>query len=72
MTLDRRTLLAALTATGVAAPAGAALAAASPGGGFGMDVTKFGVRPNGVDDQSRQLQEAINAAAGSRVRVSTA
>ncbi len=32
-----------------------------------MDVTKFRVRPNGLDDQSRALQEAINAAAGSRV-----
>lgn len=67
MTLDRRTLLAALTATGVSAPVGATYAAASPGGGFGMDVTKFGVRANGIDDQSRALQEAINAAAGSRV-----
>jgi uncharacterized secreted repeat protein (TIGR03808 family) len=66
MTLDRRTLLTALTATGAAAPLGAAYAAA-PAGGFGMDVTKFGVRANGVDDQSRALQEAINAAAGSRV-----
>jgi len=67
MTLDRRTLLAALTATGITAPVSATYAAASPGGGFGMDVTKFGVRANGVDDQSRALQEAINAAAGSRV-----
>lgn len=67
MTLDRRTLLAALTATGASAPLGAAYAAASPGGGFGMDVTRFRVRPNGVDDQSRAVQEAINAAAGSRV-----
>jgi uncharacterized secreted repeat protein (TIGR03808 family) len=67
MTLDRRMLLAALTATGAAAPLGTAYATAAPGGGFGMDVTKFRVRPNGVDDQSRALQEAINAAAGSRV-----
>jgi uncharacterized secreted repeat protein (TIGR03808 family) len=67
MTLDRRTLLAALTATGAAAPLSAVYATAAPGGGFGMDVTKFRVRPNGVDDQSRPLQEAINAAAGSRV-----
>lgn len=67
MTLDRRTLLAALTATGVSAPVTATYAAATPGGGFGMDVTKFGVRANGIDDQSRALQEAINAAAGSRV-----
>ncbi len=67
MTLDRRTLLAALTATGAAAPLGAAYAATAPGGGFGMDATRFGVRPNAVDDQSRAIQEAINAAAGARV-----
>jgi uncharacterized secreted repeat protein (TIGR03808 family) len=67
MALDRRTLLAALTATGAAAPLSAAYATATPGGGFGLDVTKFRVRPNGVEDQSRALQEAINAAAGSRV-----
>ncbi len=59
MTLDRRMLLTALTATGAAAPLSAVYAAASPSGGFGMDVTKFGVRPNSVDDQSRALQEAI-------------
>ena len=67
MTLDRRTLLTALTATGAAVPLSAAYAAPAPSGGFGMDVTKFKVRPNSVDDQSRALQEAINAAAGSRV-----
>jgi uncharacterized secreted repeat protein (TIGR03808 family) len=67
MTLDRRTLLAGLTATGVSAPTAVTYAAIAPGGGFGMDVTKFGVRANGMDDQSRALQEAINAAAGSRV-----
>lgn len=68
MTLDRRTLLTALTATGAAAPLSAAYgASAAPGGGFGMDVTRFGVRANGIDDQSRAMQEAINAAAGSRV-----
>jgi uncharacterized secreted repeat protein (TIGR03808 family) len=67
MSLDRRTLLAALTATGAAVPLSTAYATATPGGGFGLDVTKFRVRPNSVDDQSRALQEAINAAAGSRV-----
>jgi uncharacterized secreted repeat protein (TIGR03808 family) len=67
MTLDRRTLLTGLTATGVTAPLTVAYGATAPGGGFGMDVTKFGVKPNGVDDQSRALQEAINSAAGSRV-----
>lgn len=66
MTLDRRTLLAGLTVTGATVPFIAANAAPSVNG-FGMDVTKLGVRPNGTDDQSRALQEAINAAAGSRV-----
>ncbi len=67
MTLDRRTLLAAIGAAGVSTPFAATQAAATPGGGFGMDVTRFRVRPNAMDDQSRALQEAINAAAGSRV-----
>lgn len=67
MTLDRRTLLTGPTVTGAVAPIGVAYSATAPGGGFGMDVTKFGVRPNSVDDQSRALQEAINVAAGSRV-----
>lgn len=67
MTLDRRTLLTAIGVTGASAPLGTAHAMAAPGGGFGMDITKFRVRPNGVDDQSRAIQEAINAAAGSRV-----
>ena len=67
MTLDRRAVLTALTATGAAAPLSGAFASAAPAGGFGMDVSKFGVRPNGADDQSRALQEAINAAAGSRI-----
>lgn len=66
MTLDRRTLLAGLTVTGAIVPVAAANAAPSVGG-FGIDVTKLGVRPNATDDQSRALQEAINAAAGSRV-----
>jgi uncharacterized secreted repeat protein (TIGR03808 family) len=66
MTLDRRSLLTGLTVTGAAAPFAAAHAAPSATG-FGIDVTKLGVRPNAADDQSRALQEAINAAAGSRV-----
>lgn len=66
MTLDRRSLLAGLTATGAITPLAAANASAAVGT-FGVDVTKLGVRPNAADDQSRALQEAINAAAGSRV-----
>lgn len=67
MTLDRRSLLTGLTITGAAAPFATANAATAPAGGFGADVTKLGVRPNSSEDQSRALQDAINAAAGSRI-----
>ncbi len=66
MTLDRRTLLAGLTISGAVAPLAAASANVTAAS-IGADVTKLGVRPNAADDQSRALQEAINAAAGSRV-----
>lgn len=67
MTLDRRTLLTGLGITGAAAPLRSAHAAPTPAGSFGIDVTRLGVRANATDDQSRALQEAINAAAGSRI-----
>lgn len=67
MTLDRRTLLAGLGITGAAAPLTALKAAPQALGGLGADVTKLGVRANAPDDQSRALQDAINAAAGSRI-----
>ncbi len=67
MTLDRRTLLAGLSVTGAVAPLTMAKAAPQALGGLGVDVTKLGVRANAADDQSRALQEAINAAAGSRI-----
>jgi uncharacterized secreted repeat protein (TIGR03808 family) len=67
MTLDRRSLLTGLTVTGVTVPMATANASAAPAGGFGADVTKLGVRPNSAEDQSRALQNAINAAAGSRI-----
>ncbi|HRF07157.1 MAG TPA: TIGR03808 family TAT-translocated repetitive protein [Xanthobacteraceae bacterium] len=67
MTLDRRSLLTGLTITGVTTPMATANAATAPSGGFGADVTKLGVRANSPDDQSRALQNAINAAAGSRI-----
>jgi uncharacterized secreted repeat protein (TIGR03808 family) len=67
MTFDRRTLLAGLGFTGALAPLTAVKAAPQALGGLGIDVTKLGVRANATDDQSRALQEAINAAAGSRI-----
>jgi uncharacterized secreted repeat protein (TIGR03808 family) len=67
MTLDRRTLLAGLSVTGAVAPLTMAKAAPQALGGLGVEVTKLGVRANATDDQSRALQEAINAAAGSRI-----
>jgi uncharacterized secreted repeat protein (TIGR03808 family) len=67
MTLDRRSLLAGLGITGAVAPLTAATAAPQALGGLGADVTKLGVRANATDDQSRKLQEAINAAAGARI-----
>jgi uncharacterized secreted repeat protein (TIGR03808 family) len=67
MTLDRRTLLAGLSVTGAVAPLTMVKAAPQALGGLGVDVTKLGVRANAPDDQSRALQEAINAAAGSRI-----
>ncbi|MGE0339550.1 MAG: TIGR03808 family TAT-translocated repetitive protein [Xanthobacteraceae bacterium] len=67
MTLDRRSLLTGLTITGVATPIATANAATAPSGGFGADVTKLGVRANSSDDQTRALQNAINAAAGARI-----
>jgi uncharacterized secreted repeat protein (TIGR03808 family) len=67
MTLDRRSLLAGLGITGAVAPLTAVQAAPQALGGLGADVTKLGVRANAPDDQSRKLQEAINAAAGARI-----
>lgn len=67
MPLDRRTLLAGITATGSVAPFSAAKAAPQTLGGFGLDVTRFGVRRDNTDDQSAAIQRAIDAAAGTRV-----
>jgi uncharacterized secreted repeat protein (TIGR03808 family) len=67
MTLDRRSLLAGLGITGAAAPLTSLKAAPQALSGLGADVTKLGVRANAPEDQSRTLQEAINAAAGARI-----
>lgn len=67
MTLDRRSLLTGLTITGAAIPFATANASTGPSGGFGADVTKLGVKPNSPDDQTRALQNAINAAAGAKI-----
>lgn len=69
MVLSRRSLLAtALFST--ASLAGAAAfgqtprrLSAGPLGQFGLDATQFGLRPGSPDDQSRQLQSALDEAA---------
>ncbi|MCW5681247.1 MAG: TIGR03808 family TAT-translocated repetitive protein [Xanthobacteraceae bacterium] len=68
MDFDRRMVLAGLTAAGTFAPLNSQ-ASASPQalGGLGADVTKLGVAANASHDQSRALQDAINAAAGARI-----
>lgn len=68
MSVDRRTLL-GFSAAGVAYPLGAKVVQAAPSavGVFGVDATMFGVRPDGLDDQSTALQRAIDAAARHRV-----
>jgi uncharacterized secreted repeat protein (TIGR03808 family) len=66
--VDRRTLL-GFSAAGVAVPFGGKIAQAAPSaiGAFGVDATVFGVRPNALEDQSAQIQRAIEAAARNRV-----
>lgn len=68
MAIDRRSMI-GLSAAGAAAPliSVPSLAAPVSNGALGLDVTHFGVRPGSPEDQSRELQIAINAAAGARV-----
>jgi uncharacterized secreted repeat protein (TIGR03808 family) len=65
MDVSRRHLIAA-SAAGVAGalaiPQDAAQAAPLPSS-LGLDITQFGVRPGGADDQTRALQRAIDEAA---------
>src|SRR5262245_24033431 len=69
---DRRKFLVLTAATAGAAatalPASPALAAPAgvPISALGVDAGQFGVRPGSPDDQSRQLQRAIDETARSR------
>jgi uncharacterized secreted repeat protein (TIGR03808 family) len=70
MDIDRRRLLKWSGAgAGVAAalPAAAAPSPATTISAFGIDATRFGVRPGSPDDQTGPLQRAIDHAAGERV-----
>ena len=62
MDLNRRHLLAAAGMTALADPA-----KAGPLATFGVDAATFGVRAGASEDQSRQLQRAIDHAAQTRV-----
>jgi uncharacterized secreted repeat protein (TIGR03808 family) len=66
MDTDRRRLLkfgAAASLAGTTASPSLAAAAAPPIGALGLDATHFGLRPGTSEDQSRTLQNAIDAAA---------
>ncbi len=71
MDIDRRKILKWSGAgAGIAAatlPAQAAPSAATTISAFGIDATRFGVRPGSPDDQTGPLQRAIDHAAGERV-----
>jgi uncharacterized secreted repeat protein (TIGR03808 family) len=62
MDVNRRHLIGASVAGALAVPADAARAAPLTST-LGRDVTQFGVRPGGADDQTRALQRAIDEAA---------
>jgi len=68
--VDRRHML-NISAAGIAGAVGAAPVAASaasspagPPSGLGHDATQFGIRPNSTDDQTANLQRAIDLCAG--------
>src|SRR5579862_6404409 len=61
MDLNRRHLLGASIAGALAAPRDALAAS------LGRDVTQYGVRPGSPDDQTRNLQRAIDEAARAQV-----
>ena len=63
MSINRRAFLASTAAFA----AGVAPLRAQPISVLGRDVTTFGVKPNGPDDQTRNLQRAIDEAAKARV-----
>ena len=63
---DRRRLLAlsaTATAAAVAAPQPAAAAPAGPISALGIDAAQFGLRPGSNDDQTRNLQRAVDECA---------
>ena len=68
MTIDRRRVLALGTAAGAVTgwPTAKAAPPASPVGTLGFDAMHFGLRPGAEEDQSRALQQAIDAAARAR------
>src|SRR6202048_824287 len=75
MDVDRRHLLGLATiAAGTAAPGASArpALAASPIGTLGLDAAHFGLRPGSTEDQSRVLQNAIDAAARARAPLAIA
>jgi uncharacterized secreted repeat protein (TIGR03808 family) len=78
MDIDRRHLLRlgaiAVGAGAIGAPARVALAApaASPLGTLGLDAAHFGLHAGSSEDQSRVLQNAIDAAARARVPLAIA
>jgi uncharacterized secreted repeat protein (TIGR03808 family) len=75
MDIDRRhlgTIAMGAAATGAAARPAFAAAGASPIGTLGLDAAHFGLRPGSIDDQSRVLQNAIDAAARARAPLAIA
>src|ERR1700730_872008 len=75
MDIDRRHLLglgAIAAGTAAGATARRALAAPSPIGTLGLDAAHFGLRPGSTEDQSRVLQNAIDAAARARAPLAIA
>jgi len=78
MDIDRRHLLglgtiaAGATAAGTTVAPAFAVPAASPIGTLGLDAAHFGLRAGRTDDQSRVLQNAIDAAARARAPLAIA
>ncbi|MBR1202305.1 MULTISPECIES: TIGR03808 family TAT-translocated repetitive protein [unclassified Bradyrhizobium] len=67
MDVNRRHLIGATVAGALAMSPDAARAAAQSAGSLGRDVTQYGVRPGSPDDQTRNLQRAIDDAARAQV-----
>ena len=67
MSLDRRHFLTAVGGAAATQPFAAERAVSAPLSILGIDALHFGVRAGSPDDQSPQLQNAIDQAAGARV-----